>query len=516
MNSLFWDRLITLTSFPYKASTLKVVQTHISYIFITDSYVYKIKKPVNFGFLDFTTLEKRKFFCEKEVQLNKRLCPDLYIGVVPVTKEEGIYKFEGKGEPVEYAVKMKKLPENGMMSDLLRKKEIIATHIDMLIDVLVPFYKTSATGKNIDKYGDTEIITYNTEENFEQTRSFVGKALKKEKYNHIVKYTRDFIKNNEKLFKKRIKEGYIREGHGDLYSANICFDDFKKVYVFDCIEFNERFRCGDVCSDIAFLAMDLDYHRYKDLADYFIDEYVKKSGDKDLLKLLNFYKCYRAYVRGKIGCFTYASSGVPEEERKKSLENAQKYFDLAYLYAGGYPKIIIFMGLSGTGKTFLAHRLLKDYPAVYISSDVIRKTLLNLDPSKHYYAEFEKGIYSPEITEKTYKEMIRRAEEETSYGRDVILDATFRDEKYRNMVIERFKNKKVKIYWIWCYAEDEIIKQRMLKRKEEDTYSDALWEIYLSQKQKFIPPTTLNPLILLDTAQPLEILEEKIKEFLKN
>lgn len=511
-----WSEVISLNSFSFPVKELKVVQTHISYVFITDKWVYKIKKPVDFGFLDFTTLEKRRYFCEKEVELNRRLCPDLYLGVVSITKEGEVFKVEGKGEPVEYAVKMKRLPEEGMMVKLLKEKRITERHIDLIIETLVSFYKEAQTGEKVNYYGSLEVISYNTEENFSQTLGFVGKALSEDKYNFIVNYTRSFIKEKEKLFEKRIQKGFIREGHGDLYSANICFENFKRVYIFDCIEFNERFRCGDVCSDIAFLAMDLDFNRYRHLSNYFVEGYLKKSGDFELLQLLNFYKCYRAYVRGKIGCFTFASSEVPEREREEALRRAQEYFDLAYLYAGGIPRLIIFMGLSGTGKTFLAYKLLDKRPAVYISSDIVRKKLLNLELNGHYYAPFEKGIYSPQISEKTYQKMLEIAKEELSFGRDVVLDATFRDLKLREWVRDAFKNFPVKIYWIWCRAKDETVKKRLNQRIYEGTVSDALWDIYLAQKEKFQPPLECDPLLILDTEESFQVLVEVILDFLQS
>ncbi len=511
---IHWDKELKPSSFPFETKTLRIIQTHISYVVITDEIVYKIKKPVNFGFLDFTTLEKRKFYCEREVELNRRLCGDLYIGVVPIVKTEEVYQIEGEGEPVEYAVKMKRLPEEGMMKGLLEKGQLTKAHIDLIVDTLVPFYKTAETGERVNYYGTIEVITFNTEENFEQTKGFVGKALTQRKYDFIVNYTRNFLQEKKELFERRIREGYIRDGHGDLYSANICFDDLKRVYIFDCIEFNERFRCGDSAQDLAFLAMDLDFHRLRELSKYFIEEYVKKSGDLGLYEVLNFYKCYRAYVRGKIGCFTYADERVPEAERMKALDAAQRYFDLAFSYAGGKPKVAVFMGLSGTGKTFLAKHFLSKYPASYLASDIERKRLLGISPEEHHFEEFERGIYSPEYTEKTYKRLIEKTLEEISYGRDVVLDATFREERFRIELIEALKPLGIEPLFILCTAPDEVVRERIERRLKEKSASDALYETYLHQKRKFIPPKADKNLLILDTSQPFEEILYKTENFL--
>ncbi|BAU22544.1 aminoglycoside phosphotransferase [Caldimicrobium thiodismutans] len=513
-NTIPWAEVLTFSNLPFDTKTFQILQTHISYVIITDSIVYKIKKPVNFGFLDFTTLEKRKFYCEREVELNRRLCGDLYIGVVPIVKTEKGYQIEGEGEPVEYAVKMGRLPEEGMMKGLLREGLLTKAHLDLIVDTLVPFYKSAETGEKVNYFGSLEVISFNTEENFEQTKGFVGKALTKRKYEHIVNYTRNFIKERASIFQKRIKEGYIRDGHGDLYSANICFDDLKRVYIFDCIEFNDRFRCGDVAQDLAFLAMDLDFYRLKEFSDYFIEEYVKKSGDKGLYEVLDFYKCYRAYVRGKIGCFTSEDERVPEEERIKALESAQKYFDLAFSYAGGKPKVAVFMGLSGTGKTFLAKEIQARYPVAYLSSDIERKRLLSLSPEEHYFAEFERGIYSPEMTEKTYAQLIEKAIEETSFGRDVVIDATFREKRFRDNLKKALEGIGIEPLWVLCTATDEVVKERIEKRLKEKTASDALFETYLKQKERFEPPQSEDNLLILDTSQELSKVLGYLEEFL--
>lgn len=509
-----WDKLLNRDSLPFQTQHFQILQTHISYILITDNIVYKIKKPVNFGFLDFTTIDKRKFFCEREVELNRRLCKNLYIGVVPIVRGEKGYKIEGEGDIVDYAVKMKRLPEEGMMPKLLKEGKITSLHIDLIISKLVTFYQCAETGEKVNIYGSLETVSFNIEENFLQTKEFVGIALSERKYRHIIDYSRKFMEENKALFEERIREGYIRDGHGDLYSANICFDDLKEVYIFDCIEFNERFRCGDVVSDMAFLAMDLDYHRQRELSEYFIEEYIIKSGDKKARELLNFYKCYRAYVRGKIGCFTYADMKVGEKEREEAISKARKYFDLAFHYADGKPKVAVFMGLSGTGKTFLAQKFLEKYPAVYLSSDEERKRLLNISPFEHHFEEFEKGIYGREITEKTYQRLIKRTLEEISYGRDVVLDATFREKNFRVKLLEALKPYKIEPLWILCTAPDEVVKERIEKRLKEKSVSDASFEIYLKQKEKFELPTDTPNLLILDTSGSLQNLIREVEFFL--
>lgn len=504
-----WAKELNKESFPNKPEELKVIQTHISYVFIADELVYKIKKPVNFGFLDFTTLELRRLYCEKEVELNRRLCPEVYLGVVSISLTEKGYEVENSENPVEYAVKMKKLPEQDMPG-LLKKRELTKQHIDLIVNVLVPFYKSARTGKGIDEYGSIDVISFNTEENFSQTKGFVGRALNKWRYEEIVKWTRNFIKEKASLFNRRIEKGFIRECHGDLYSANICFDDLRKVYIYDCIEFNERFRCQDVASDIAFLSMDLDFHDYEELSKYFVNSYIEKSDDRDLLKLLNFYKCYRAYVRGKIGCFTSEDKALTDEQRAEALKNAQRYFDLSYLYAGGIPKLFVVFGLSGTGKSTLAKALSKITLSEWIPSDMVRKSLVGIAPTEHRYEPFEKGIYSKEYTEKTYKKMIELAGIALKRGRDVVLDATFRERAYRKLVEDKLGF--ARIYWIWCTAPDSVVRERFMKRKDSTDISDARWEIYLAQKEKFEPPAEISEqrLISIETVEDTRSLIEKI------
>ncbi|HIJ79034.1 MAG: hypothetical protein OEY01_08455 [Desulfobulbaceae bacterium] len=317
--------------YPHPVSEVTLVQTHISYVLLAGDYVYKIKKPVDFGFLNFTTLEKRRHFCEQELVLNRRLCPDLYLGLATVTQEGDTFALDGAGVPVDYAVKMARMPEEAMMAKAIARGEVTESTLDAIVDLLVPFYEKADGGEQIKEFGTAKAVSVNVLENFEQTQGFIGcPALSQAQFDAISSYARDFL-GKQDLFASRIQAGRVRDCHGDLYSANICLAD--EIYIFDCIEFNQRFRYCDVASDVAFLAMDLDFHGLAPLSDYFISRFCGASGDSDLKKMLNFYKCYRAYVRGKIGLFTAHAPEVDEVTKQGCFAQAKKYFELAERYA---------------------------------------------------------------------------------------------------------------------------------------------------------------------------------------
>jgi aminoglycoside phosphotransferase family enzyme len=327
----FLQDLLQPSAYDHPAPDIRLVQTHISYVVLAGDYVYKFKKPVDFGFLDFSTLEKRHFCCRQELKLNRRLSPDIYLDLVKITKKNDRHILGGEGEAVEYGVKMVRMPEERMMINVIRAGQLGRSHIDEVVDVLVPFYEQAEQNREIDRFGTAEAVAVNVLENFEQTREFVGQgALSASQFEVISSYAREVLADSG-LFAERIAAGRIRDCHGDLYSANICLAD--KVYIYDCIEFNERFRYCDVASDIGFLAMDLDYHGLEDLSVYLIDQFVRRSGDQGLPGLLDFYKCYRAYVRGKIGLFTAGDLAVDETIRQQSLSAAADYFALAKKYA---------------------------------------------------------------------------------------------------------------------------------------------------------------------------------------
>ena len=310
--------------------TIKLVQTHISFVFLTNHLVYKIKKAVNFGFLDFTTLEKRRFFCEKELELNRRLCRDMYLEVVPINKANSI-KIKGEGETVEYAVKMKRMPQETMMSRLIEENRAGTALVDRIAKTLADFHAKAETNNQISTFGSLATVGANWQENFVQTEEYINKTISASAFKLIRESVEAFMKNNAQLFEKRITESRIRDCHGDIHSDNIFVAT--QIYIFDAIEFNERFRYCDVASDIAFLAMDLDFKERPDLSDFFVEKYMAYSGDRELLHFLPFYKCYRAYVRGKVVGFKLKDPHVPSAGKRTARKEAKAYFKLAANYS---------------------------------------------------------------------------------------------------------------------------------------------------------------------------------------
>jgi aminoglycoside phosphotransferase family enzyme len=322
--------LLKPETYAHHPQKVELVQTQMSFLFLTGEYVYKVKKPVDLGYLDYSTLEKRRFFCRQEIELNSRLCPDAYLEVVPIVSRQGQIYLGGEGEVIEYAVKMKQLPADRMMDKLLPKDLVTEEMAARVADKLAAFHHKAVTSPEISDYGKLEAIKINTDENFAQTQKYIDISIPSDKYNKIKAYTDNFLKSNKSLFDKRVKDGRIRDCHGDLHAAHVCISN--GICIYDCIEFNDRFRYGDVASEVAFLAMDLDRFRHADLSQAFVNAYVHLSRDKELPELLNFYKCYRAYVRGKVTSFMLDDPYIPEQEKTGALAAARKYFELAESY----------------------------------------------------------------------------------------------------------------------------------------------------------------------------------------
>jgi aminoglycoside phosphotransferase family enzyme len=322
--------LLKPETYPQDVDKIELIQTHISFVFLTTNYVYKVKKAVNFGFLDFSTLEKRRAFCEKELDLNKRLCPEIYLEVVPINKSTSI-KIKGRGETVEYALKMKRLPQERIMTELLKENKVDKKKVDAIAEIVSEFHSKAQTNSEISQFGSLKIIKTNWDENFAQTAKYIDQTVPQAEFQLIQNKINDFITKNRTLFESRMADKRIRDCHGDLHSGNIFITE--KICIFDAIEFNDRFRYSDVAADVAFLAMDLDFQQRSDLANYFIERYLAYSKDLQLTQLLAFYKCYRAYVRGKVINFRLDDPNITSKEKASAVYEAQAYFKLAAEYA---------------------------------------------------------------------------------------------------------------------------------------------------------------------------------------
>jgi aminoglycoside phosphotransferase family enzyme len=327
------EDLMNPDAFPDKTETVSVVQTHISMVFVADSFVYKIKKAVNFGFLDFSTLEKRFHYCHEEINLNRRLAKNIYLDVLPVVFDGKRYRIgEGRGDIVDYAVKMRRISDKMIMKSLFERRELDNKHLEDIAVILNQFHKTSDHSPRIDEFGKPNVFRINTDENFAQTEKYIGTTISRQDFHAIRQWTNDYYKNEE-LFFKRIRNEKIRDCHGDLHMEHISLED--PIAIFDCIEFNERFRFTDTIADIAFLLMDLEYRGGKHFADTFWKFYTEKTGDHHMSSLLRFYKVYRAYVRGKVNSFQLDDKGISSREKREAIQAAKRYFQLARSYIDG-------------------------------------------------------------------------------------------------------------------------------------------------------------------------------------
>jgi len=348
-------------AYPHAAETVRCRETHLSWVFLAGAYAYKVKKPVDLGFVDFTTPARRAAACAEEVRLNRRRCPDIYLGVVEIVARDDTFHIGGPGEVVETAVKMRRLPAAGMLPALLDRSAADTNLMRRIAIQLVQFHATAATGPGIDEWGQSTAIGANWAENFAQTTRVDETVLPAAVVTTVQAFVTRFIGTNGALFERRVAQGRVRDGHGDLHARNICVEG-RRIHLFDCLEFSPRYRCADIAAEVAFLAMDLTAHGRADLAHEFVGAYVRASGDRELLTLLDFYVCYRAWTRGKVQALRLAESGLSPVEHATLAAEARRYFHLAWATAGGLqqPLLVVTLGLPASGKTRLARALVQD------------------------------------------------------------------------------------------------------------------------------------------------------------
>jgi aminoglycoside phosphotransferase family enzyme/predicted kinase len=465
---------------------IRLVTTHTSWVFITDHHVWKLKRPVNYGFLDYTTVDRRRHFCHEEVRLNERLASNVYLGVVPVRLDGPRCSFTGTGSIVDYAVRMRRLPETASAESLLRAGELTHDHLSSLAGRLGAFYAASPPAAS---WGSVDDICTNVSENFDQVRRYIGRFVDRDTFEAVKTWQLGRLTRDATAFETRQRQGRIREGHGDLRLEHVYFEGGEPL-VIDAIEFNERFRIGDVAADVAFLAMELDARARPDLAASFLAAMARESGDYDLYAVVDFYLSYRAWVRGKVASFLAADPSTDSKKAQRKGREAERLFVLAREYAeprATVGAVIAVGGLIGAGKSTLAQALVPVLGSSVVDSDRTRKALAGVLPTQPAPAE----TYTVASTRRTYDELFRRADVVLSSGRGVILDATFRGRDLRLRARELALRHGRPFRFVEAVCDEETLRERLRARRKSPSVSDATEDLLDQVRREFDPVTEL-------------------------
>ena len=471
MTSELIEALKNPNCYPHPTSTIEVIETHISWVILTGDHAYKIKKPVNFGFLDFTSLNQRKQYCEAELSLNARSAPEIYLGLVEIRGTEASPTFKTEGEIIEYAVKMNQFEKGQLFTELHQKNELHFHHIDELAEQIAQFHHSVNAAPEGGYFGQPEQVYAPMKQNFEQIRERLDDKEFLMQLDQLEAWTESTYERLKSLLSERQRCGFIRECHGDMHMSNLTlYKD--KVTLFDCIEFNDDFRWVDVISDIAFLVMDFEDHGLPQFANRFLDEYLEHTGDYAGLRLFSFYKAYRAVVRAKIALFTIDAC---PDQKAQLLEKYQSYINLAESCSGLPNRFVLTMhGVSGTGKSTVALRLVDKLGAIRIRSDIERKRLFHLGVHDHPDSELAKTVYSDQANHQTYERVAEMCSQVLDSGMSAIIDATNLKHWQRETIQNLGDSRGVPVCIAYCQASMSLIKDWIHKRTQEDTdVSDA-------------------------------------------
>jgi hypothetical protein len=482
------------SAYAHPVDHVELVQTHVSYVLLAGEFAYKVKKPLDLGFLDYSTLERRRLMCEEEVRLNRRFCDGVYLGVAPVTREaDGSHRIGGAGVVVEQAVHMRRVPDSRMMPRLLEAGAVTQEHLSSLARKLADFHARAVRRGDIADCGRVEAVRSNWEENLEAAREDLGRTITPERLNGLVAFGQRFLDDHGPLFEERADGGRVRDGHGDLRSDAVMFEADGSVCIMDCIEFNDRLRFADVASDVAFLAMDLEYRGHPGKADDFVSLYLERAPDPTFTAALVFYRIYRACVRGKVEGLQAKEREVPAEQRESARTRAWRYFELAEELARSIPAqtAVIMMGLSGTGKSYVARVLAGRMGAVLLSTDAIRREATR--PEQPVPGRYGVAGYSDAARDAVYGEMIARALAQLRSGRSVVLDATFLTQEQRAWAMDAARDSGVPALVVQVTAPEDVVRARLLARAGDGGVSDARWDTYLVQRRTVEPPVEIEP-----------------------
>jgi aminoglycoside phosphotransferase family enzyme/adenylate kinase family enzyme len=483
------EQMLRPEFYPHPVKTpIALLQTHISYVLLTGDFAYKVKKPMNFGFLDFSTLEKRHFYCREEVRLNQRLAFDLYLGVRALGCDaDGSYFWlpeptagEAGVEAVEYAVQMVEFDQEQLLLRLFETGALGFSEVREIGMQLAAFHQQAWTDAHVASFGTAEGLKAVCDDNYAQTAKYVGITQSEDQLAETRAFSDRIFAEQADLFARRIAEGRIRECHGDLHLKNICLHR-GKVQIFDCIEFNEPFRNTDVLYDAAFLLMDLQFRDRRDLGNEFLNTYLEQTGDYGGAVLLPLFLSMRAYIRAKVTSFLLDDATIPPEVQSAAAADAKAYFHLAWQYTRPRTgRILVMSGVSGTGKSTLARQLSRVLDAIQIRSDAVRKHLAGI-PLR---SRGDTALYSPMMSDKTYEQLLSQGLTLAQAGCTVILDAKYDRVARRASVLAAAAGLPVTI--LYCHAPTAVLRERLvLRAAANEDVADATVDLLQRQQELF-------------------------------
>ncbi|AYF90099.1 hypothetical protein D6Z43_24230 [Pseudomonas sp. DY-1] len=502
--------------YPHSVDGFQVIETHISWVLLTGSYVYKVKKPVNFGFLDFTDLERRRHFCEEELRLNQRLTRDLYLEVLPITGSVEAPQINGDGAAIEYVLKMRQFPQENLLSALQARGELTPAHVDALAGQIASFHQGAPQVAIDHPLGTADAVMMPVRQNFEQIRPLLSDKADLQQLDALEAWAESSHERLKPLLARRKQEGFIRECHGDIHLGNATLIN-GEVVLFDCIEFNEPFRFTDVYADIGFIAMDLEDRGLKSLSRRLVSQYLEHSGDYEGLELLNFYKAYRALVRAKIALFSLAHQ-ADAVQKAATIRQYRNYAGLAESYSAiPSPFLAITSGVSASGKSHVALRLVESLGAIRLRSDVERKRLFGEQQSGAQ--GLQDGIYNADASQATYERLNELARAILHAGFPVVMDATFLKRDQRKAARQVAEETGTPFLILHCHAPEAVIEAWLEQRQTEgNDPSDATMDVVRAQLLSREPLDTVEQAqskrIDTDQAASLDGLVELIRQHL--
>ncbi len=495
---------------------IQLMQTHASYVLMTGDFAYKLKKPVNFGFLDYSTVARRQHFCQEELRLNQRGAKELYLEVVAIVKIGDRYRFGTDGEIVDYAVKMVQFPQSSLLSNMFESGELKIADVEEMGRVVADFHAQAQTNEYIQSFGTIERIKESIDDNYRQTEKYIDRAQMQQQFTETKAYTDRFLSEYPELFLDRMTGGFIRECHGDLHLRNICRCLVPhnpggslpaasrwqgKILLFDCIEFNEPFRFVDTMYDVAFAVMDLEARGRKDFANRFLNTYAEQTGDWEGLQVLPMYLSRQAYVRAKVMSFLLDDPNVASAERAAATQTAGDYYHQAWEYTRDRQgRIIMLAGLSGSGKSTLGKRIAGELGGVHLRSDAVRKHLGGIP----LLSKGDASLYTPEMTDRTYGRLLELGGKLAAQGWTVILDAKYDRRSVRAAALDLATSGGIPLQILHCTAPVEVLRDRLIQRTGD--IADATVDLLASQQAAWEDFTAAERgyVTTVDTTQDLD------------